>query len=369
MPDRQVDPKFQTPYIGNINPEWNPDFYDQAPDLAPTPSAGDTSLDTQETTQQSINGSDYRRFLLSGQASKALYIEELYRELDVTEFKNRTSTLLQCRSQAYFYQHRESGEIRVGASSCGLRWCPLCSRSKAFTITANVREWLQAQKNPRFLTLTLKHNDEPLADQIDRIYTHFKNLRRHPWFKSKVQGGIWFFQIVKSKKTGCWHPHVHCLVVGSYVDQKKLSERWEIITHDSPIVDIRKVGDVQKAAEYVARYAATPCNVAKLAQADALELMQAMNGRRSCGTWGAAKVCKLSKKPEFDADAWECIGSFWEIYNYRESCEEYNDVFCHWQEGRPLEYRLKSGQDPGATEDLRPEEEPETFKQTQLNLF
>lgn len=76
-----------------------------------------------------------------------------------------------------------------------------------------------------------------------------------------------------------------------------LKEMWHEVTGDSTIVDIKAVRDPKKVAEYVARYAARPCNLADLNNWCKLQVMRALHGRRLCGKWGDCKDLQLSIKP------------------------------------------------------------------------
>ena len=45
-----------------------------------------------------------------------------------------------------------------------------------------------------------------------------------------------------TKKTKQWHPHIHIFaLLNEWIDQEELAETWHDITHDSYIVDIRRV--------------------------------------------------------------------------------------------------------------------------------
>ena len=68
---------------------------------------------------------------------------------------------------------------RLAGNYCHDRHCEPCMRAKANKIAGNLRDRLEAKPHGRyrFITLTLKHSTAPLADQIRRIYKHFKALR------------------------------------------------------------------------------------------------------------------------------------------------------------------------------------------------
>lgn len=274
------------------------------------PTAAIPSLDTEETTGIRANQSTYRDFLVSGVRGDVEFAEAIYWQWDIASNKNRHSQFQQCKTNAWFVVHRETKKVRVAATACGLRWCPLCIRSRRYVITQSVAAWVEKKEKAKFLTFTLKHHTAPLKEQIAALYKFFRAIRKTPFFKKKIKGGIWFFQIKKSKDDRYWHPHIHCLVEGAYVPQKELSALWKKITHGSYIVDIRAVKDGNKAAEYVARYAAAPCRLLGHTVDDALEIVQALHGQRICGTFGSAKGVILRPQKMEDAENWIELSSY-----------------------------------------------------------
>jgi hypothetical protein len=325
---------------------------------------GGTSLDTEETTGKSHNPHSYRAFLVSGIPGDMTFTESVYREWDEITLRRRHSQLLLCRTSAWFMVHRETKAVRVSSTACGLRWCPLCIRTRRHIITESTMQWLQKTKKAKFLTFTLKHHTSPLGDQIDALYKYFRAIRKHPLFKSKIQGGIWFFQVKKSKDERYWHPHIHCLCEGKYIDQRDLSKLWEKITHGSRIVDIRAVKDNKKSAEYVARYAAAPCRLFGHTLPDAVEIVSSLHGRRICGTFGTAKGIALRPHSQEDIGEWVCIDSY---HNISLSCtidENARLLWIAWTNDEPYAGQLPDPP-PKIDEAFQKEiDRPRTFNET-----
>jgi len=323
-----------------------------------------TSLDGEETTGKTEAGSSYRAFLSSGMMGDMRFAEQIYTEWDRQVNKNRLSQLLKCKSFAWFMLHKETHLVRVAASACGLRWCPLCIRSRKYIITQSVANWLKDKTKPKFLTFTLKHHTAPLASQIDALYKYFRAIRKHPFFKQHIKGGIWFFQIKKSKDEKYWHPHIHVCCEGKYIPQKELAALWQKITHGSYIVDIRGVKNIRKAADYVARYAAAPCRLFGHTPEDALEIVTSLHGRRICGTFGTAKGISLRPTKCEDADDWQEISSYWDIRNSLEFDDIAKGIWEAWTHNRPYEGPLPSPP-PTIDEAFKAEmERPSSFDQT-----
>lgn len=299
----------------------------------------------QETTDQSSFKSSYREFLVSGQKKDVDFADDVYAAIDVRDESKRTATLRLCRTNAWFVRHKVTGHVRITSSRCGLRWCPLCIKTKRFVMQESLKPWVRRANRPKFITLTLKHTEAPLSHQIDSLYKFFKSLRRRPYWKRRITGGVWFFQVKKSNNDGLWHPHLHVICEGRYLPREELSDMWFNITHGSSVVDIRAVNDHKKAVEYTARYASAPCRLSDLDMEDAIEVVDSMHGRRICGTFGTAKVVQLVPKKCPDAEEWEYLGGFWEIMQKRHTCEFSQEVwsafvaerFCYAWEPPPMD--------------------------------
>ena len=161
------------------------------------------------------------------------------------------------------------------------------------------------------MTLTLKHSDDPLELQINRLYKSFQKLKTRAVFKRLVTGGVWFFQLKFNQATEQWHPHIHCLITGKFFPQAKLKQLWYKITGDSDIVDIRPVKDLEGCANDVARYATSPADIAAVNHEQALDIYYATKHRRICGSWGNAKSITLKPEVADDQDMWTRVADFY----------------------------------------------------------
>lgn len=308
-----------------------PDFY---ADVVRDEAEGFTGLDTLESSEHVPTSNGYRDFLISGMRSAIDKADRLYTRLDEINKKHNVFNFRTCHTQAAFLRHIETGKLRIGSNSCKLRFCPLCQRTKKAIITANVKDWLKDKKKPKFITLTLEHSDNPLSDQIDRLYDSFREVRRTVLWRSKIKGGVWFFQIKKSKTDNRWHPHLHICCHGDYIDKFQLSTLWERITNGSKIVDVRKVDKTAKAAEYVGRYAATACEVNLLDDLDFVELACSLSGRRIAGTFGSAKGLQLSIRPPIDKEDWQELRRFSDVYESKDYDPESAQIWASFISGQ-----------------------------------
>lgn len=297
--------------------------------------SGFTSLDSEATSIQLRERSSYRAFLSSGRKFQMLYGEELYRAIDEKTGKHRILRYVNCREDSWFIRHSYTKEIKVASSRCNLRWCPLCQKTKEFIMVNSITEWLKGAKKPKFITLTLSSSDDSLSNQVDKLYKYFRAIRLTKLWKAKIKGGVWFFQITQNEKSKQWHPHLHIIADGLYFDQKDLSNLWAKISNGSTIVDIRAVKDQRKAAKYVARYATAPCNISDLSMDDGIEVFEALESRRICGTFGTGRKIKLSPEKPKDKESWEFLGYYSEIVSKAEKQESYKELVKAWMSGKP----------------------------------
>lgn len=200
-------------------------------------------------------------------------------------------------------------EAKLHAQFCHDRWCQTCQRRAA----AHVRQQLMTAFRPgdtRLVTLTLRHGDTPLKAQIKRLRTSFQALRRDPVWSRNCDGGAAMVEVIIGRD-GRWHPHLHILVVGRWMDQRELSRAWHSITGDSSIVDVRACSDDGHAVVYVSKYLTKPVShdiyrdPRKLAEA-----VQALHHVKMLSSFGTWKHIRLRKRePDPDPARWRCVGS------------------------------------------------------------
>lgn len=199
-----------------------------------------------------------------------------------------------------------TGACRLSANYCHDRLCVPCAAARSAQVT---RALLQgaAGRDVRFMTLTLRHSQTPLRSQIDRLYASFARLRRGAWFRSVCTGGAGVLE-VKVGEDGLWHVHLHALVLGGFIDQRRLSQEWHSITGDSYIVDVRKVQNDQ-AVRYVGAYSGKPLDASIYRDPDRLrEFALAIKGRRLINLWGDwAKLDLDAADPAAPVD-WIVVG-------------------------------------------------------------
>ncbi len=274
------------------------------------PPESTTLLEHKETTLPSTIPSTFQAYRRRFCESEWLAAETIYELFPGVSRETRLFRFRECRTWAWFTREIETGLVRIASSNCKLRWCPLCANAKQNYIFRNCQDWLRHSRQPKMLTLTLKHSNAPLKEQIDHLYKCFQYLRKKKLFRDNCYGGIWFFQIKRSDSDGLWHPHLHCLISSEYIPQHLLSHLWYQITLTSDIVDIRSIRDNEKAAKEVSRYCARPCRLSELTNDDMVTMFETFHGRRISGTWGSGRKCSLRPEKNFDKSKFEYLGSW-----------------------------------------------------------
>lgn len=234
----------------------------------------------------------------------------VYRALQRTlQSFSRRQAFSQCGAHAFVFRTLEKPyNYRLGGSSCHDRFCIPCARDRSRCLATNVLKVL-ADRQARFLTLTLKHRDEPLPETVDRLYDSFRKLRAHAFWKRHVTGGCAFLELKWSTRSEEWHVHLHALVHGRYVPRDDLRREWYKCTGDSFVVDVRFVKDQASVGRYVTKYVSKPVNDTFLNRRELLdEAVEATHNRRLALTFGDWRGIKLTESPE--PGDWVNLGSF-----------------------------------------------------------
>jgi hypothetical protein len=219
-----------------------------------------------------------------------------------------------CGGECTIEWSEELQKHRVRANYCKSRHCEPCARAKANLIARNLRDALEnAPKNHhRFVTLTLKHSDAPLHDQVRRLYRCFKKLRDSEWWKKTQDGGAFMLEV---KHNGThWHPHLHIISAGRFMRKEDLSGAWLRATGDSMIVDIRAIDSAKDVVHYVCKYV-TKGTSPQVWQRDELadQFVIGTKRVRACGTYGTWRRFRLLAAPVTATD-WKVVDSLTNIW-------------------------------------------------------
>lgn len=349
--------KDTNPMTANGKARFGKDFLDTNAGLTdkacPDTVAGycDTSLvQPPETTLLNEPKDTYRARFMAGKEKEYLATEEAYQQLYESPSNQHLYGIRHCRTFATLKRDFATGDVKVFGDSCRDRWCPMCAGQKAAFAKDQTLAWIKTLVAPRFLTLTLKHNEAGLEHQIKFLQQSFSKLRTRAFWKKNVTGGIWFLHIKRGTGDGCWHPHVHILLDGNYLEQGRLSELWDQVTFGSPVIDIRRVHNPESAASYVSRYVARPASMVNMPLADRVEVIEALFRKRLCGTFGTAKAVTLTP-PKIESDVeWDYIGHFDDIARKAEKDPVAREIMVAYNNYEPLSlevYEKFTGHPPG----------------------
>lgn len=273
--------------------------------------APDTSLlEPPETTLSNKLKGTYRGRFMAGKESEYLATLEAYTEIYNGESNNHTQALMSCRTYASLKRDAASGDVKVFGDSCRDRWCPMCCSQKAAFAKDQARNYIETLKDPRFLTLTLRNNESSLKSQVEFLQQSFSKLRTRSFWKKHVTGGIWFLECKRGKNSELWHPHLHILLDGDYLNQGELSRLWEQVTFGSPILYITSISDFDHAAFYVSKYCSKPAVLQNKPLEDRMEIIESLFRKRLCGTFGSAKCVTLTPPKVEDDCEWDYIDNF-----------------------------------------------------------
>jgi hypothetical protein len=232
--------------------------------------------------------------------------------VDAGTGQNAMTAFDNCGSDCQVEYSETEGRYRVMACYCHNRHCEPCMKAKSALITNNLRTILKSRPDARFrfITLTLKHSDAPLRQQIKRLYSCYKELRRDKDWKTSQKGGAATLEIKWNPLAKKWHPHLHIISEGDYLSTYALSNTWKRITGDSHVVDIRLISKDKDVAYYVGKYVTKGTNAEVWDDpAVAKEWVQAVKGVRMCATFGNWRGIKLLNKEKEVPGTWKHIAS------------------------------------------------------------
>lgn len=261
------------------------------PCATPPRPTGFTSLDPHETSVD-LPQSPVLDFRHSGWSRLRSAVWNALRE--TTTSTTRLSRFANCGTRAWVcHAEHDPTRLKLLADYCRDRFCRPCATARAQRLTGVLVPFL-AKKSLRFVTLTLRSSDEPLAAQVKRLLACFRRLRQRQLWKANVSGGLAVLELTHSEDRKQWHPHLHVLTEGSFIQQRTLASSWLSVTGDSHIVDIRKVTDTVTAARYLTKYIAKGVPGSVLYNPSlAVEAVNALTGQRTflCfGTWHGLKL-------------------------------------------------------------------------------
>ena len=224
-----------------------------------------------------------------------------------------------------------SGEkFFLAEQRCKSRICPRCSQIRARQLAGRVSDLVREMESPRFLTLTVRSNDQSLQEQLRFLRRRFAVMRRSELWAYHVRGGVYTIEITFNSQTQQWHPHLHAIVDGTYFPHSELLHLWQHIVGDQCGVDIRLVVGVRKISNYLAAYVAKSCDLDRLAPNELAEWAIQTHGLRLAQTFGSFHGVK-AVEVEADESAYRSmdLDVNWVITLANSGCEVSRQIINH----------------------------------------
>lgn len=238
-----------------------------------------------------------------------------------TKSHKRLARFDSCGAHGVVEHSKSRDAYRTTCWHCHDRLCQPCMAQRRRDILQIVRN-NTAKKTARFITLTLKHRDASLRDEMKRLKTAFGKLRRSKFWRTFSEGGI---AVPESKigDDGRWHHHLHIVATGRYMDQAKLSEAWKQATGDSCIVDIQAAPQLESTVWYITKYVTKPVDATILEDEEKLvEFVAALRGQRTWNIFGDWTADKEDHTDESVND-WRPVCTIVELMQARDAGEEW----------------------------------------------
>lgn len=227
---------------------------------------GQLSVDSEILSDIGRNGKErpWRKYKLANE-----YLSLAYTDID----KKKADRLKSCGKVLTFDLDKEGNKKLVGAESCRVRLCPLCSwrRSlKSYYNTMKIVSYINEHYDNVsyiFVTLTVKNcYADDLSNTLDLLFSALQRLVQRKDIKAVWRGSVRNLEVthnvdMNSTSYDTYHPHIHMLVAVNksyfkdqrYISRSKLQAMWrECLRVDyDPQVDIRacKGTDAHAVAE------------------------------------------------------------------------------------------------------------------------
>lgn len=206
------------------------------------------------------------------------------------------------------------GRHRTRANYCGDRFCLPCARARAAKVRHRL-ETLVGEQRPLAITFTVRNKDVPLTVALNHLLSSFRRLRQQKVWKENIKAGAAFVEVKRGKGSGFWHPHLHVIAVGSYIERRRLSDAWLKATGDSFRVSIDWANSAADAGNYACKYATKGWTADVARDHDSLvECVLSLRGRRLCITFGEWVGVDVEAEPAGEND-WKRVGTLPWIYD------------------------------------------------------
>jgi hypothetical protein len=165
-----------------------------------------------------------------------------------------------CGSGCSVFFDPDAKRYVLRSHTCKLRFCPVCRRRIQRATIKRLTDGLGVLKRHtwQFITLTLRHTDRPLPEQLATLRKAFRNLRQQTLWRTSVDRGFAILEVAYNTKKDEWHPHIHVLAHTGFIDWGLLRKAWKHVTSGSDNIDAAFINTAKSAATYVAKYLGKP---------------------------------------------------------------------------------------------------------------
>lgn len=208
--------------------------------------------------------------------------------------RDAARTMATCSDVVRFYIDPDAGAVRPWLNRCKQRLCPLCGRKRSIHVGRQLHLLLAALRDPRHLVLTVRSSASPLGEQLRSLRRWLSKLRRSPGWRSRIRGGAYVIECTWNADTERWHPHLHIIYDGDFFPVKVLQNLWHDITNGSRIVWLKRIDDLNAAANELSKYVAKPAKLGILPDQQVREYATAVRGARLLQTFGECHGRKVT---------------------------------------------------------------------------
>ncbi len=149
--------------------------------------------------------------------------------------------------QSHTIVKNEKDRVTFYPLRCRCWHCPECHGARTARLVAEAKQG----KPNIFVTLTSRRRPNMTPDYAARLLAQAFRIIRAEYLRKHGKHS-WPFLCVFEKTRKGW-PHLHIVGRAKWIDQKWLSGRMKALTN-SPVVDVRRVTDQGKIANYVTKY-------------------------------------------------------------------------------------------------------------------
>lgn len=148
----------------------------------------------------------------------------------------------------------------IGPRRCESRICETCAKKYSSKVRKRQQELIRKShptKRNRYamLTLTKKSSPgrKPTTLDVLELFKNARKLIKHFWPKHLGCGA---FAVLEQGRGN--NLHIHVLLYGHFVHQTVISDYWNELTGDSPVVDIRSAKKPRQSINYLLKYITKP---------------------------------------------------------------------------------------------------------------